>query len=162
MRGIGVEIGNGLRRVRRARGLTLRDVSSLSGGKFKPTSVAGYERGERAISVERFCDLCRLYDISPAVLLDEIMRAVRTAPEPDIDIALVESLGSAEAALVSGFVREIRALRRGRSPDTIVLRAGDVEILAKAAGKEAEELIDILGPSTGAETGPDDRDLPPT
>ena len=161
MGGISVEIGNGLRRARQERGLTLRDLSRLSGGKYKPTSVAGYERGERAISVERFCDLCRLYDIPPPVLLEEIVRAVRTTPEPHIDITLLEPLGSAEAALVSGFVREIRALRRGPSSQTIVLRAGDVEILAKAAGKEADELIDILGPSTGARTGPDDVRSPP-
>lgn len=156
MGGIGVEIGNELRRARRARGLTLRGVSRLSRGKYKPTSVAGYERGERAISLERFCDLCRLYDVPPPVLLAEILRAVRTTPEPDIDVELLESLGSAEAALVSGFVREIRALRRGLSSQTIVLRAGDVEVLATAAGKKAEELIDILGPSTGASIGPDD------
>jgi transcriptional regulator with XRE-family HTH domain len=156
MGGIGLEIGKGLRRARRARGFTLRDVSRLSEGKYKPTSVAGYERGERAISLERFCDLCRLYGVPPPALLAEILGLVLATPEPDIDAQLLESLGEAEAAFVSGFVREIRALRRGRPSDTIALRAGDVEVLATAAGTKADELIHILDPSTGAGSGPDD------
>ena len=156
MGGIGLEIGDGLRRARRARGLTLRDVSKLSGGKYKPTSVAGYERGERAISLERFCDLCRLYGVPPPALLADILGLVLTTPEPDIDAQLLESLGEAEAAFVSGFVREIRALRQGRPSDTIALRSGDVEVLATAAGTKADELIHILDPSTGPRSGPDD------
>lgn len=139
MEGIGVEIGNRLRRARRARGFTLRDVSRLSKDKYKPTSVAGYERGERTISLERFCDLCQLYDVPPPAFLAEILRSAKATPEPDIDVEVLESLGSAEAALVSGFVREIQALHRGQPSETIVLRAGDVEVLATAAGKKPEE-----------------------
>ena len=47
--GFSVEVGVALRRARRMRGLTLRAVSALSGGRYKPTSIAGYERGERTI-----------------------------------------------------------------------------------------------------------------
>ncbi|HEX6230537.1 MAG TPA: helix-turn-helix transcriptional regulator [Actinomycetota bacterium] len=141
------EIGNALRRARRARGLTLRQVSTITQGKFKPTSVAGYERGERAISLERFCELSQLYGLPPQALLADIWRSVEGAPEPDIDLALLESLDSAEAALVAGFIRQIRALRREPATETIVLRAGDLEVLATAAGKKPAELVEVLGPS---------------
>ncbi|HSD48626.1 MAG TPA: helix-turn-helix domain-containing protein [Actinomycetota bacterium] len=141
----GEQVGVALRRARRARGLTLRAVSNLSDGRYKPTSIAGYERGERSISLERFCDLCRLYDVDPSALLTEILEAVGGAPEPGLDVDRLEALGSAEAALVAGFVREIRTLRHGRASDAIVLRAGDVEVLATAAGKRPEDLIEILG-----------------
>jgi len=142
-----LEIGNALRRARRARGLTLRQVSAITEGRFKPTSVAGYERGERAISLERFCELCQLYGLPPQALLADIWRAVQGTTEPDIDLALLESLGSAEAALVAGFIRQIRALRREAPSGTIVLRAGDLEVLATAAGKKPAELVEVLGPS---------------
>src|SRR5512141_3377511 len=65
LEGIGLAVGMALRRARQARGLTLRDISTLSGGRFKPTSIAGYERAERAISLDRFCDLCALYGAAP-------------------------------------------------------------------------------------------------
>ena len=51
---MGEEVGRALRRARLARGLTLRQVGERSLGAFKPTAVAGYERGERAISLKRF------------------------------------------------------------------------------------------------------------
>jgi transcriptional regulator with XRE-family HTH domain len=143
-----LEVGLALRHARRSRGLTLRQVSASTQGRFKPTSVAGYERGERAISLERFCELCELYSISPGTLLAEIWRSVRGLPEPDLDLAHLESLESAEATLVIGFVHQIRGLRREEPRETIVLRAGDVEVLATAAGMKPTELAEALEPGT--------------
>jgi transcriptional regulator with XRE-family HTH domain len=163
LEGIGLAIGMALRRARRARGLTLRDISTLSGGRYKPTSIAGYERAERTISLERFCDLCQLYGVAPPTVLAQILEEVEGG-EPEIDLAFLESIGSAEAALISGFVREIRALRHSASGESIVLRAGDVEVLATAAGKRPEELTSILSPAgeappeeTRAEDDPERR-----
>lgn len=67
------EIGATLRRARRARGLSLRAVERLSGGRFKPSSIAGYERGERKITVERFCELARFYGFPPERLLGDVV-----------------------------------------------------------------------------------------
>lgn len=46
-----------------------------SKGAFSPTAVAGYERGERSITLERFCKLAELYGFEPARLLAEIVGA---------------------------------------------------------------------------------------
>jgi transcriptional regulator with XRE-family HTH domain len=137
-------VGVALRRARRARALTLRAVAKLSDDRFRPTSIAGYERGERSISLERFCELCRLYDVDPATLLTEILETAVAPPEVGLDVERPEALDPPEAALVAGFVREVRTLRHGRSSDAIVLRAGDVEVLATAAGKLPEELVGLL------------------
>jgi len=40
-----------------------------SGRRFAPTTVAGYEHGQRSISVERFCALADLYGTAPEELL---------------------------------------------------------------------------------------------
>jgi transcriptional regulator with XRE-family HTH domain len=71
---IGREAGQALRAARRACGLTLRDVGSMTEGVFKPTAVAAYERGERRISLQRFCDLSVLYGVPPERLLALILR----------------------------------------------------------------------------------------
>jgi transcriptional regulator with XRE-family HTH domain len=140
-------IGRALRRARLSRGLTLREVSTASGGRFKATSVAGYERGERHITLQRFCELCRFYDVPPEELLTEIVRSGERPAEPEIDLAVLELLDPEQRALVSSFVRQIRALRRERGDDMIVLRAGDLEVLATASGKEPEELRGMLRPT---------------
>ena len=80
---IGEEVGHALRRARLARGLTLRQVGERSLGAFKPTAVAGYERAERAISLERFYALCAFYGVAPTRLLAEIEEALGVAPELD-------------------------------------------------------------------------------
>ena len=139
-------IGRALRRLRESRGFTLREVARASGGRFKATSVAGYERGERSITLERFCELCRFYAMAPDRLLADIVRAAEGHAEPEIDPKILESLGSEEGALVAGFVRQVRALRAEPGVDTIVLRTGDLEVLATAAGKRPEDLADLLRP----------------
>jgi transcriptional regulator with XRE-family HTH domain len=144
---LAIEAGKALRQARRARGLTLRQVSSATEGRLRPSSVAGYERGERTISLERFCDLCHLYGMAPQALLADVIRALEGKREPVVDLTLLASLGSAEGALVTGFIRQIRALRREQPSDKIVLRMGDLEVLANAAGRKPEELIELLGAS---------------
>lgn len=54
-----------MRQVRVGRSLSLRQVTVRSGGRFKPSSVASYERGERQISLERFFALAEVYDVAP-------------------------------------------------------------------------------------------------
>jgi transcriptional regulator with XRE-family HTH domain len=140
-----LEIGAALRRARGARDLTLRQVSAISVGRFKATSVAAYERGERTISLERFIELCDLYGIPAEAMLAEILRPPNVRSGALIDLELLESARSAEASLISGFVRQISSLRREQPSEAIVLRAGDLEVFATASGKEPTELVKILG-----------------
>lgn len=85
---IGGDVGAALRRTRTARGLTLRDVGIRSGGAFTPTAVAGYERDERKISLERFCELAVFYGIEPERLLAEILHP--DDPELIVDLTPFE------------------------------------------------------------------------
>ena len=142
------KIGKGLRQARLARGLTLRQVAALTDGRFKATSVAGYERGERTISVERFCELCGVYGVAPQAVLAEIVHAADERSEPRIDLTKLEAMGSAEGTLVGGFVRRIQAQRGEPESETIVLREVDLDVLASASGKTRDELAETLEPST--------------
>jgi transcriptional regulator with XRE-family HTH domain len=138
------DLGKALSRARLARGLTLRQVTELSGGRFKATSVAGYERGERTISVERFIALCDVYGIPPPVVLADVVRKAGERAEPVIDLTRLEALGRAERALVSEFVRQIRAQRQETPSETIVLRKDDLDELATAVGTTRERLAEAL------------------
>lgn len=138
------EVGAALRRARRARGLTLRDVQRESLGAFKPSSLASYERGERAISVERFFRLTGLYGISPARLLADVSRRVEGRPSFRIDVLHLRSLGGVEAAALDGFIRNVLTLRRQPDADTISLRSGDLEVLATASGGRVDDFIEAI------------------
>jgi transcriptional regulator with XRE-family HTH domain len=90
---IEVEAGRALRGARLANGLTLREVGERSGGAFKPTAVAGYERAERSISLERYCALCAFYGLAPDRLLSEIIEGVdqeRVIVLTDVDVPEVD------------------------------------------------------------------------
>ena len=88
------EVGRGLRRARIAQELTLRQVGERSDGAFKPTAVAGYERAERSISLERFCKLCGFYGVAPAHLLAEIIETVGAPPDLIVDLTRLEKTAS--------------------------------------------------------------------
>lgn len=52
-----------LRELRKKRGLTLRECEEASNGRFKAVVVGSYERGTRAISIERLQELADFYQV---------------------------------------------------------------------------------------------------
>jgi transcriptional regulator with XRE-family HTH domain len=141
-----LEAGHVLRRARLSRGLTLREVGLRSEGAFKPTAVAGYERGERSISLSRFCDLAAIYEIPPERLLSEVARATSGRPCTIIDLAALEAITGAEAEAVAGFVRNVRELR-GEDASTVTLRAVDLAVIATAAGTHPDVVLERIAPA---------------
>jgi len=149
-----VETGRALREARRAREMTLRDVGTRSNGRFKPTAVAGYERAERGISLERFCELAQLYGMGPERLLLQIMWRIAGGPEPTIDPRRVPELPTEEADAVGGFIQEVRRLRGDANDETITVRIQDLEVLATLSGHQLEEFLAHLRPALVPETAP--------
>jgi transcriptional regulator with XRE-family HTH domain len=142
-------LGEVLRDARRHRGLTLREVSLLSLTRFKPSAIGGYERGERSISLERFCDLAALYGIPADRLLADVLD--RLAPdgrvEVVVDLTELELLPGEEPRLAAALVERVRRQRGGLGGDTVSLRAGDLEALALASKLPAGDLIRRLEPA---------------
>lgn len=77
------------------RSLSLRQVTVRSGGRFKPSSVASYERGERQISLERLFALAKVYDIAPQRIVAAISHQLTQDPAKTDDgpVIIVEPLG---------------------------------------------------------------------
>ena len=144
---LALEIGRALRRARRARGLTLRELTQRSAGQFKATSVAGYERGERNISLERFCELASFYDVSPARLLAHALRAAKGIPPIVIDLTRVDALPGKESELLARFARDVVELRGEQGTNAISLRSGDLEVLATISGQRPMEFVQRIRPA---------------
>ena len=138
------DIGRALRHVRITRGLTLRSAARLSEGRFKPSSIAGYERGERAITVQRFCDLASVYGADPARLLAGILSEARGEQKIEVDLAALRRLDLPEAASVRDFADRVRSVRGGGGAEVITLRDADIEVIARASGRDRGELLELL------------------
>lgn len=131
-------LGKALRRAREERGLSLRDASRRSAGRFTPSGIAGYERGERRISVERLVALSEVYGVLPQRILADTLREPGELIE--VDRGALEDLPKDVRHLIASFIDEVLAMRAASDADRISIRSGDLEILAGDAGRSVTEL----------------------
>jgi transcriptional regulator with XRE-family HTH domain len=142
-------IGAALRNARRGRRLTLRDVGGLSEWRFKPSALGGYERGERAISLERFSALASLYGVPPDLLLREVVD--RAFPEARtgvvLDLARLELLPGEESRLTAELAENVASQRGQARAGRLALRSADVRALALRARVSPTDLLRRLEPA---------------
>ena len=124
-------LGDHLRRVRRQKGLSLLDVEAASNKEFKASVVGAYERGERAISVNRLARLAELYRVPLPAMLPSDGRAASPAPEGVvIDVGRLARAGGTEAKAIGRFVRSLQSERGDWSGKVLTIRGDDLRALA--------------------------------
>lgn len=116
-----VALGQRLRAARRQRGWSLGEVESQTEGEFKASVVGAYERGERAISVQRFARLSFVYGIPPYDLLPG-----EYAKDTVVDLSAIEA--GAGGDLVERYLAAIQLLRK--MPGSREVRQSDRAIIA--------------------------------
>lgn len=104
-------LGQRLRAARRHRGWSLGDVESQTDGEFKASVVGAYERGERAISVQRFVNLAEIYGTPASELLP-------TPTESTIVIDL-DALAGDDGDLVDRYLAAIQMMRKQPGVDQV-------------------------------------------
>ena len=67
------EAGEVLRSLRITLGWSLGEVAKRTDGEYKASIVGAYERGERALTLDRFVGLVRLYGAEPSSALAQIL-----------------------------------------------------------------------------------------
>lgn len=147
--GLREALGEVLRDARRRLGLTIREAAARSGTRFRPSAIGGYERGERAISLERFCDMAALYGIPPDRVLSDVLDRLRPEGRAEvvIDLTQLELLPGEEPRRAAELVDRVRRQRGSDAGDLISLRAGDLEALALAFQLPAGDLLRRLEPA---------------
>ena len=100
-----LSLGQRLRAARRQRGWSLGDVEDRTDGEFKASVVGAYERGERAISVQRFVRLAESYGLPASELLPP-----SEADGVVIDLDALAQEGADD--LVDRYLAAIQLLRR--------------------------------------------------
>ncbi len=104
-------LGQRLRAARRHRGWSLGEVEAQTDGEFKASVVGAYERGERAISVQRFVRLAEIYGAGASELLPR-------SNEGDHVIDL-NALESEDGQLVDRYLAAIQMMRKSPGDDEV-------------------------------------------
>jgi transcriptional regulator with XRE-family HTH domain len=115
-------LGLRLRSARRQRGWSLGELESYTGGEFKASVVGAYERGERALSVQRLVRLAETYAVPPADLLP--LGSTDRGVLIDLDVAAEAKDGD----LIDRYLAAIHFLRREGRPDEV--RDSDKAVIA--------------------------------
>jgi len=129
-------LGSRLRAVRAQQQLSLRGVERTSGGRWKAVVVGSYERGERAISVQRLAELAEFYGVSVSELLpvEEAPAFGTPVGAPLARIVLncerVAALTDPEAEPLTRFVTAVQRQRGYSRGTSLSIRREDIQTLA--------------------------------
>jgi transcriptional regulator with XRE-family HTH domain len=131
------------------RNLTLTDVRVRSGGIFQPSSLGSYERGERAISLERFCILAQVLGIPPDRLLNMILSESAPAGRRPvvIDLNRLSHVEGKVAGELGRFVHDVKTKRGDFLSHVVSLRSGDIEQLALSTSANPAKVLEWLKPA---------------
>lgn len=86
----GLDLGDRLREVRKARGMSLYDVQERTGRHL--STIAKYERGERRPSVEMLRELAEVYDVTVSDLVDERPARAGGVPAERTDLRILMAI----------------------------------------------------------------------
>jgi hypothetical protein len=102
--------------------------------------LGAYERGERAISVQRLHRLAAIYQIDVAHLIPS---TAESDGEVTIDLEQISRVDSDVSDLIERFLVAIQMRRRGGTVEMAV-RHGDLELLAALARADRNTIRQVL------------------
>lgn len=127
-------VGQRLRAIRQAQGLSLAEVEARSEGRWSASAVGAYERGFRTLSLPRLRALADFYKVPVAVLLGE-PAPLAEAPERRKIVLDLEAMGRIDpAAPIRRFVQSIIDARGDFNGKVLSLRHDDLKALCTLVG----------------------------
>ncbi|MGH8923745.1 MAG: helix-turn-helix domain-containing protein [Acidimicrobiia bacterium] len=136
-------LGERLRAARRHRGWSLQEVEKRSDSEFRSSVLGAYERGERAISVQRLHRLASLYRVDVAHLIPLSEDSDSEEENVSIDLDAVGGVDQDVSEVIDRFLVAIQMRRRGGSGDMTV-RQADLELLAALVRSDRNTLRQVL------------------
>ena len=143
--GLTIAVGASLRAARLRAGFSLEQLARRSGGRFKPSSLGGYERGERTLSVPRFCDLAELLGMPADQMLAHALGILDPEHHREVLIDLRQLPDSTGGRQVARYAHQIQTMRSDFLADVLTLRAGDLRVIARTSGLPVRRLLSSLG-----------------
>jgi transcriptional regulator with XRE-family HTH domain len=133
-REFGAAVGQRLRAIRQAQGMSLAEVESRSEGRWSASAVGAYERGFRTLSLPRLKTLADFYKVPVSVLLGEPLPVDSSAERRKIVLDLNALAKIDPAAPIRRFVQSIIEARGDFNGRVLSLRADDLKALCTLVG----------------------------
>ena len=125
-------LGARLRAIRTQQGLSLHGVEEKSEGRWKAVVVGSYERGDRAVTVQRLSELADFYGVPVAELLPEghLASASEPAARIIIDLGQLSAVPADKAAPLARYAATIQSQRGDYNGRVLSIRHEDLRSLA--------------------------------
>jgi transcriptional regulator with XRE-family HTH domain len=139
-------LGARLRAIRNQQGLSLQGVEEKSGGRWKAVVIGSYERGDRAVTVQKLAELANFYSIPIAELLPDA-RPVRGGDPATKVVLNLERLGQLpadQAGPLARYAATIQSQRGDYNGRVLSIRSEDLKSLAIIYDITPGELTDQL------------------
>ena len=136
-------IATRLRQIRKAQGLTLKQVEIRSRGEWKGVVVGSYERGIRSLSVDKALRLCDFYGVPHHALFADSQPDSAVARIGSIDLLAFRNFPSDQDSFAQALGRMIGVIIRSRGDwngHVITLRRSDWEGLAIFLGSTLHQI----------------------
>lgn len=130
----GLSVGQRLRAIRQAQGLSLAEVESRSVGRWSASAVGAYERGFRTLSLPRLKSLADFYRVPIGVVLGEPHPSSLASERHKIVLDLVALNRIDPSAPIRRFVQSIIDARGDFNGKVLSLRHGDLKALCTLVG----------------------------
>jgi transcriptional regulator with XRE-family HTH domain len=137
-------LGSRLRAIRTQQGLSLHGVEEKSEGRWKAVVVGSYERGDRAVTVQRLAELADFYSVPVGELLPGGAGAGSTEPPPRLVIDL-ERLGrvpAEKAGPLARYCSTIQSQRGDYNGRVLSVRSDDLRTLGVIYDQSPSVLVE--------------------
>jgi transcriptional regulator with XRE-family HTH domain len=139
------QLGSRLRAIRQQQGLSLQGVEEKSEGRWKAVVVGSYERGDRAVTVNRLAELAEFYRVPVSELLPEgTPIQFDFAGKIVLDLEKLYDHQDDDLAHVARYARAIQQQRGDYNGRVLSLRAADMQSLAIIYDISPPDLVDRL------------------
>lgn len=140
-------LGQRLRAIRVQQGLSLHGVEVKSGGRWKGVVIGSYERGARAVSVQRLSELAAFYGVPMAELLPEgaaTAATPATTPRLVLDLERLQELPASDAAPLARYTAALQTQRGDYNGRVMTIRHDDLRSLAVIYDDNPAHLTEVL------------------
>ena len=139
-------LGAKLRGIRQQQGLSLHGVEQKSTGRWKAVVVGSYERGDRAVTVQKLAELADFYGIPVGELLPEgrIGSGSEAATKIAINLERLQELPADQAGPLARYAAAIQTQRGDYNGKVLSIRTEDLRSLAIIYDLTPGELTDLL------------------
>ena len=140
-------LGARLRSIRQQQGLSLQGVEEKSAGRWKAVVVGSYERGDRAVTVQRLSELAEFYGVPVHELLPGT-GAPASAEQPGgklvLDLERLKALPVEQAGPLLRYVGSIQSQRGDWNGRVMTIRGEDIRTLGVIYEMSPSQLVSML------------------